>query len=579
MKVRTTAASGIVALLLAFSLLPLAGPIKDAQAQGPPTEECGAIGATFLVKFNVNSNGTVGTIEGNSAAIAFVSFNTSTDVVTLQNTSGGTLNLVAVVKEGQNSASQTIGIVQNGATFTITGVVDQQISHVTICTLPVPTNTPTQTPTVTRTPTATSTVTNTATSTPTNTPIRVQGNLGGVKFADVNGNGQFDLTESGIQSWTIAVFDGPCANVTVNSVALATTQTDAFGNYSFPAATFSGFVAPHTFCVVEVPQSGFVQTAPGTAYPTPVTQGGSSATRVGFMWELSLGTGDVAGLDFGNQPHTPTPTPTNTATVTNTPTSTPTNTPTVTNTPTNTSTNTPTVTSTSTNTPTNTPTVTRTPTNTATNTPTVTNTPSNTPTNTPTITSTPTRTVTNTPTNTPTDVPTLTSTPTNTATSTSTRTPTSTTTRTPTNTVTSTATTTSTATRTATRTPTPVPQFGCTPGYWKQSQHFDSWPSSFTTTQSVSSLFSGALPSLANQSLLSALNGGGGSGLEGAQTTLLRAAVAATLNAAQFGSGYPLTVGQIDQMVEAALASGDRAQILALASQLDQYNNRGCPLN
>ena len=73
----------------------------------------------------------------------------------------------------------------------------------------------------------------------------------------------------------------------------------------------------------------------------------------------------------------------------------------------------------------------------------------------------------------------------------------------------------------------------------------------------------------------------GGSGLDGATQILLRAAVAATLNAAHEGLGYPLRRGGDDgifAMVNEALASGDRQAMLELARYLNSLNNLGCPL-
>jgi hypothetical protein len=205
------------------------------------------------------------------------------------------------------------------------------------------------------------------------------------------------------------------------------------------------------------------------------------------------------------------------------------------------------------NTPTPTPTAT--PTNTPTNTPTATNTPTNTPT------------VTNTPTNTPT----VTNTPTNTPTAT----------RTPTNTptATNTPTKTPTATPTPTKTPTPKPDEGCTPGFWKQDQHFGSWVG-FTQEQTLESVFT--VPDslgMDNVTLVAALDGGGGPGVTGAASILLRAGVAALLNSASPGVDYPLTTTEVINAVNAALASGDRETMLELAGELDEANNLGCPLS
>ena len=119
---------------------------------------------------------------------------------------------------------------------------------------------------------------------------------------------------------------------------------------------------------------------------------------------------------------------------------------------------------------------------------------------------------------------------------------------------------------------------GCTPGYWKQEQHFDSWEG-HAPGDLVGSVFTGADASLADDTLLEALNYGGGSGLLGAQRILLRAGVAALLNASSTGVDYTLDEAGVIAAVDAALASGDRATILAAAADLDADNNLGCPLN
>jgi len=94
--------------------------------------------------------------------------------------------------------------------------------------------------------------------------------------------------------------------------------------------------------------------------------------------------------------------------------------------------------------------------------------------------------------------------------------------------------------------------------------------------------------------LKSALSLQGGPGVAGATQILLRAAAAAYLNnlnlPEQGATGFPLYPGpslytfgephgSLQTKVNAALASNDRATILALATQLDIYNNEGCPLN
>jgi hypothetical protein len=142
-------------------------------------------------------------------------------------------------------------------------------------------------------------------------------------------------------------------------------------------------------------------------------------------------------------------------------------------------------------------------------------------------------------------------------------------------------------------------QQGCTPGYWKN--HTSNWeeyaPNGSVGTPgtagykpgTVGAVFNstaGAPVPYASWTLLQALQGGGGSGVDGAAKILLRAAVAAVLNAAHDSVGYPLQRsagdfggnGFVDDVV-AALKSGDRNRMLNLASTLDRLNNLGCPLN
>ncbi len=173
-----------------------------------------------------------------------------------------------------------------------------------------------------------------------------------------------------------------------------------------------------------------------------------------------------------------------------------------------------------------------------------------------------------------TDTPTATPTDTPTATPTETSTPTATFTPTPTDTPTATPTETSTPTATFT----PTGNQGCTPGYWKN--HRDAWMG-YSPDQSVGSVFTvpGELNKLAGNSLLQALNYKGGSGASGKAQILLRAGVAALLNAAHPDVGYPLSEAGVISAVNDALASGDPKTMVSVASDLDGYNNLGCPLN
>jgi hypothetical protein len=125
---------------------------------------------------------------------------------------------------------------------------------------------------------------------------------------------------------------------------------------------------------------------------------------------------------------------------------------------------------------------------------------------------------------------------------------------------------------------------GCTPGYWKT--HTDNWEEA-SPGQAVSSLYSSARANVASLSLEEALAGGGGSGADGAALILARAAVAAYLNSAHEGVGYPWRRDMVGldgrpalvATVNAAFLSGDRATMLELASRLDADNNLGCTLS
>jgi hypothetical protein len=125
---------------------------------------------------------------------------------------------------------------------------------------------------------------------------------------------------------------------------------------------------------------------------------------------------------------------------------------------------------------------------------------------------------------------------------------------------------------------------GCTPGYWKN--HTGNWEE-YTPSTKVGAAF--GLPAsspVANTTLLQALQGGGGSGVSGARTILLRAATAALLNAAHDGLGYPWrrftgppAPSGFVPVVKNLVLGTDRDAMLSYASTLDKLNNSGCPLN
>jgi uncharacterized repeat protein (TIGR01451 family) len=108
---------------------------------------------------------------------------------------------------------------------------------------------------------------------------------------------------------------------------------------------------------------------------------------------------------------------------------------------------------------------------------------------------------------------------------------------------------------------------GCTPGYWKQEQHFDSWVA-YTTTTQFSSVFENAFP---GKTLLDVLKLNGGSlNKLGAHT------VAALLNSKNPAVGYAYTTGQVIQMFNDAYPNGDYNK---LKDKFEKENEKGCPLN
>ena len=99
---------------------------------------------------------------------------------------------------------------------------------------------------------------------------------------------------------------------------------------------------------------------------------------------------------------------------------------------------------------------------------------------------------------------------------------------------------------------------GCTPGYWKQTQHFDSWVG-FQPGQFFDVVFgvdvtlrSGGQGTVTNPTLLQALEATGGG-----VNALARHAVAALLNASNPDVESDFTVAQVIALVQDAIESGD----------------------
>jgi hypothetical protein len=113
---------------------------------------------------------------------------------------------------------------------------------------------------------------------------------------------------------------------------------------------------------------------------------------------------------------------------------------------------------------------------------------------------------------------------------------------------------------------------GCTPGYWKQSQHFDSW-FVYAQTDRYNTVF-GVNAFSSTFTLLQALAQGGG-GIK----ALGRHSVAALLNAVSPNVDYPITSAQVISLVQAAVASGNANLIEATKNTLEKYNELGCPIS
>lgn len=118
---------------------------------------------------------------------------------------------------------------------------------------------------------------------------------------------------------------------------------------------------------------------------------------------------------------------------------------------------------------------------------------------------------------------------------------------------------------------------GCTPGYWKQNQHLDSWErTGFKTTDPFNKVF-GFTQYLKNNgtpyTLLEVMRELNGSG-DPISTNLGFHAVAALLNAAHPAVNYGYTAGEIISMCQKNISTPGK-----LKDSLAMMNERGCPLN
>ena len=128
-------------------------------------------------------------------------------------------------------------------------------------------------------------------------------------------------------------------------------------------------------------------------------------------------------------------------------------------------------------------------------------------------------------------------------------------------------------------------QEGCSPGYWKQEQHFDSWVL-YSPGQSFESVFGPVEPlrvkkkdqmngpTVEEPTLLQALNAPGG-GIN----ALARQAVAALLNAESPDVDYALSWLEVITLFQAAVGSTDPSAIETQKDNFETLNELVCPLN
>jgi hypothetical protein len=119
---------------------------------------------------------------------------------------------------------------------------------------------------------------------------------------------------------------------------------------------------------------------------------------------------------------------------------------------------------------------------------------------------------------------------------------------------------------------------GCGPGFWRK--HTEAWPpTGYSPSQLVGATFtaSSAYSTLAAATLHQALSFKPGKSGDAGAAVLLKAATAALLSAAHPSVAYPRSEAAVLADVNAALTTGDRAQMVALANELEA-DAQVCPL-
>jgi hypothetical protein len=113
---------------------------------------------------------------------------------------------------------------------------------------------------------------------------------------------------------------------------------------------------------------------------------------------------------------------------------------------------------------------------------------------------------------------------------------------------------------------------GCTPGYWKQAQHFGSWTDGYVHEYSPGDTVSAAFGCGPEEmTLLEALSAKGGQ-----ENALLRHATAALLNTAQEYVNYPIDTAGIQSIF--CTAWDDTWDYEGAKNYFAERNERFCPL-
>jgi hypothetical protein len=107
---------------------------------------------------------------------------------------------------------------------------------------------------------------------------------------------------------------------------------------------------------------------------------------------------------------------------------------------------------------------------------------------------------------------------------------------------------------------------GCTPGFWRQAQHFSYW-TGYAPSDSYAAVFGVAR----SGTLLDNVRATGGGA-----SALARHSVAALLNAASAEVDYDLSVAQIIAGVQNAYATGN---FESFKNTLEGYNEQGCTVD